>query len=78
MEAHIVFAGEPPYGLPAIQHATAAAELGLVQVTLYAIVEGHGPRPLPIRAVMTSHEAALFACQLGQAATLAELRVVGM
>lgn len=78
MEAHVVFAGEPPYGLPVIHHATAAAELGTVQLTLYAIVEGHGSQPVQIRAVMSSREATLFASQLGRAATLAELRAVCM
>ena len=66
-ESKVVFQGPGPHHLPIAQSATAHGGASEVAMTLYAVVEGQGPRPIPIGIQMV----ASVARELGMALMVA-------
>lgn len=71
-ENEIKFVGVPPFGLPAIQRAQADALEDSVVMTLYAVLPGQGPTPVPIMAQMVPKTALALSAQLSRAGIVAE------
>lgn len=64
---NVVLQGSGPYRLPAMQRATARAQITCVEVTLYADVEGRDGHPEPIRFRMVAGPARELAVRLLEA-----------
>jgi hypothetical protein len=68
----VIFEGDPPFHLPLVQSATAAAVDSTVELTLYALIDGQGSHPVPMRAQMTWPVAQQLAGLIYRAAMTAE------
>jgi hypothetical protein len=53
-ESKVVFQGSGPHHLPFVHSATARGGDNEVEMTLYAVVEGHGSHPIPIGSQMVA------------------------
>jgi hypothetical protein len=73
MDGKVIFEGEGPFHLPAVQSATARDGGGIVLVTLHVIAPGQGPTPVPIQTAMTFRKAQELAAALTDAALKIEL-----
>lgn len=60
--------GDAPFSLPEPESVRAAATNGAVEMTLYAIFEGHGAHLLPVQVTMTPKLADQLAQELIAAA----------
>jgi len=69
----VTFQGKPPFYLATAQSASAQSVGQIVQMTLYAIVDGQGPMPVPIGAQMTFRTAQNLADALSKAGLEAEV-----
>ena len=63
----VVLHGSGPYSLPAMQRATARAQITRVEVTLYAVVDGREGNPEPISFQMVAGPARDLAVRLLEA-----------
>ena len=71
-ESKVTFEGAPPFPLPVLQRASADALLDSVVMTLYAVIDGQGPEPVPIMTQMVPKVALALSAQLGRAGLTAE------
>jgi hypothetical protein len=70
----VTFVGEPPFQLPLLQNAQADALDETVLMTLYGLIDGHGPSPVPMMVQMTGKTALALSAQLSRAGLAAELK----
>lgn len=70
----VIFEGDPPFQLPVLQKAQADALDETVLMTLYALIDGQGPSPVPMMVQMTATTALALSAQLGRAGLAAELK----
>ena len=49
--SEVKFVGDPPFPLPLAQRAQADASGDSVVMTLYAVIDGQGPAPVPMMAM---------------------------
>ena len=68
----IKFEGVAPFDLPGLQNASANVVDRNVLMTLYAIVDGQGPAPVPLQVQMVPKVAHRLSIELGQTADQAD------
>jgi len=64
---HVVLQGSGPFRLPAMQRATARAQITCVEVTMYAVLDGRDGKPEAISFQMVAGPARELAVRLLEA-----------
>ena len=71
-ESKVTFEGTAPFALPVAQSGTVRAVSDTVEMTLYHVLPEHGPKPKPVRTLMTAAIARQLAEGLVQASLIVE------